>query len=272
MRPIARWPLTVFTLELRKLFSYRVDFWMHFLGSVAAQFGVAYFLWQAVFAYRGVEKIGPFSFKALMLYYLLAPLIGRTIQGITYTGSVSAEIYAGTLTRYLVYPVSFFRYQFAAHLSHCAIYATQALLVVVLFVVAVGVPAEFTVSTTSVFQAAVTVCLALYLAFILATVLELIAFWADNVWSLVILTRFATGLFGGGMIPLALFPTWARELLGYFPFAYFISFPVRTLLGMETTQTWIRGIAILGLWCALLTLLTAMVWQRGKYKYTGVGI
>ena len=236
MRLFAKWPLTVFTLELRKLFSYRVDFWMHFLGSVAAQFGVAYFLWQAVFEYRGVQKIGPFSFKALMLYYILAPLIGRLIQGSTYMGSVSAEIYEGTLTRYLIYPVSFFRYKFATHLSHCVVYATQSLLVVVLFVFAVGIPAEFTISMASILQAMVTICLALYLAFLLATVLELIAFWADNVWSLVILTRFATGLFGGGMIPLALFPTWAREFLGYFPFAYFISFPVRTLLGMETTS------------------------------------
>ena len=39
--------LNFYALELKKLLSYRAEFWIGFIGSVLSQFGVAFFLWKA---------------------------------------------------------------------------------------------------------------------------------------------------------------------------------------------------------------------------------
>ena len=47
-----------------------------------------------------------YTFGALMLYYLMVPLVERVVNG-QEMGFMSGEIYDGGLTRYLLYPVSY---------------------------------------------------------------------------------------------------------------------------------------------------------------------
>ena len=265
------WLAAVFTMELRKILSYRADFWVRFLGSLAAQFGVAWFLWRAIYTMRGTETVGLFSFKGMMLYYILAPLTIGIVRG-GEMGNISIEIYEGSLNRYLLYPVSFFRYKLSASLAHAFIAALQLALVMACFAWWVGIPPEFAPSPAAIGRGAITMLVATYLHFAMMSAVELTAFWADNVWSLSVILRFLTGLLGGAMIPLSLFPEWSHSLLYSLPFAYFAAFPVRVFLGLESAAAWQAGTAIMGIWGVVLTLIYAAVWERGKYRYTGVGI
>lgn len=265
------WLVSVYTMELRRLFSYRMDFWTQFLGALVAQFGVAWFLWKAIYAESGATEIGRFSFTGMMIYYLAAPLAAKTIQSAE-IGDISQEIYDGSLTRYLVYPVSFFRYKLAAGLAPASVFAAQGALVLVIAAFTVGLPPEFHVSPFSVAAGGVSILLALYLHFVIVATVELVAFWADNVWSLVVILRFLTGLLGGAMLPLSLFPGWAHDLLYALPFAYFAAFPAETLLGLTTPGAWLRGMVLMALWSVAATLLYRAVWRRGMHQYSGVGI
>ncbi|MFW5774845.1 MAG: ABC transporter permease [Chitinivibrionales bacterium] len=266
-----RWLWAVYSMELRKILSYRADFWIQFLGSVAAQLGVAYYLWKAIFDHRDVKQIQEFTFAGMMLYYLVAPLIGKAVQGAD-MGTISQEIYEGSLNKYLVYPVSFFRYKLASQASYTTIFLVQFAVAMVLFNFLIGVPDGFTISVYSIIGAVVSIGVAAYVYFVTVASIEMVAFWADNVWSLVVIVRFATGLLGGAMIPLSLFPDWAYAVLRFLPFSYFISFPVRTFLGLNSPLVWAQGMVILIIWAILITALASVVWSRGKYHYTGVGI
>ena len=44
-----RLTLQLFTMEIRKAFAYRTDFWLSFVVSTMAQFTVAWFLWKSIF-------------------------------------------------------------------------------------------------------------------------------------------------------------------------------------------------------------------------------
>jgi ABC-2 type transport system permease protein len=270
-RLVPRWPLAVFSMELRKIFSYRMDFWIQFVGSLAAQFGVAWFLWKAIFAYQGTARIGAYSFAGMMLYYVAAPLVARTVQGAE-MGNMSLEIYEGSLTRYLVYPVSFFGYKLAANCAHALVFLIQFTVVMLLFASIIGIPPEFDVNVAGCAQAAVTMVLSMYLYFTIVSTIELSAFWADNVWSLVVIFRFLNGLLGGAMIPLSLFPQWSQHWLSVLPFGYLIYFPVQSLLGQLDGAAWLRGLGVLTLWSLAGTGAYVWLWRRGKYQYTGVGI
>ena len=101
---------------------------------------------------------------------------------------------------------------------------------------------------------------------------ELIAFWADNIWSLGVIIRFATKFFGGAMIPLTFFPEWANTVLAYTPFPYIVHFPMKVFFGEIDLNTILINIGILIFWTIIFYFISKLIWNKGKYSYTGVGI
>jgi len=266
-----RWFMQVFSLELRKVVAYRVDFWFQFIMSIFANVATAYYLWKAIFAYRGITEIGGYSFTALMFYYLLVPMTARMING-PGLGFIAQEIYDGSLNRYLIYPVSFIQYKYAQYLADTAVYFSQFLLGIVAFHLVVGIPSESAVTVQSLAMGIGAILAAGIMSFTLSVLLEMTAFWADNVWSLLVMVRFAVGLAGGALIPLSLFPDAARSVLSVLPFSYLASFPIEVFTGRLSVAAWGMGLLIIFGWTLLFSLLSMIIWNRGKYRYTGVGI
>lgn len=265
------WARQVFLTELRKLITYRIDFWMQFAMSIFANVGVAYFLWRAIFDYKGVDSMRGYSFAGLMLYYVMVPLISRMIQGPGH-GMIAREIYDGSLTRYLIYPVSFFNFKYIQFCANVVIYFAQFIIAIALFVLFFGKPVDVNFSMQSLVLGIFAILSAGLMAFTLSALFEMIAFWADKVWSLLVMVRFAVGLLGGAMIPLSFFPEKLERILTFLPFRYIAAFPINTSLGKISADEWVEGIIIIMLWWAIFYALTRVVWNRGKYKYTGVGI
>lgn len=265
----ARVPLSFYLLELKKMVSYRVDFWLSFLGNAATQFGVAFFLWKAIFTARGVDRMEGYTFGGLMMYYLLSPLVGRSVFG-QEMGFVSGEIYDGGLTRYLLYPISYFRVKYAANLAQVTLNLTQ--LIVTLTVVLIVFRQPLGQGLRGFAMALPAMLLAGVLHFTITCCLEMTAFWADNVWSILVFNRMITGLLGGGMIPLAFFPARVRATLEYLPFPRFLSFPIRCLLGQVGGAEWLRGMGLAAAWAFIFASIGAFIWRRGIRSYSGVGI
>ena len=267
-----RLTIQIYAMEIRKAFAYRMDFWLSFFVSTLSQFAVAWFLWKSIFTYTGKTAIGNYSFASLMFYYLLAPIIGRTVYGGNF-GDIAVEIYQGTLTRYLVYPVSFFRYKLIVHLANASVLLMQLLgTMAAALLIFPSLGGMYHLSPLSVVQGIVTTAAGAVLYYLFSSWIQLIAFWADQVWSLSAIVRFITGLLGGSLIPLSLFPPALQPLLGKLPFSFFIHFPLQCFLGNVPPPEWLRGMAVLSVWCALFGIIYAAVWQRGNLSYTGVGI
>jgi ABC-2 type transport system permease protein len=194
------------------------------------------------------------------------------VRGADHIADVSQDIYDGGLSRYLVYPTSYFRFKYAQHVGLMVPALVQVVLFVVFYVVLFTQPAEARVTPASVLMAAGSVALANVLFYVLHMPIQMVAFWADNVWSLVVMLRFAASLLGGAMLPLALFPAWSQRLLAWLPFRYLFDFPVNTLIGRVTPGEWLANVAVALLWVTLVSGATLVVWRRGVRSYTGVGI
>jgi ABC-2 type transport system permease protein len=110
------------------------------------------------------------------------------------------------------------------------------------------------------------------LYFLFSAWLQLIAFWADQIWSLSAIVRFITGLLGGSLLPLSLFPETLRGVLTLLPFSYFVHFPLQCFFGNIPLDQWLHGISIMGCWSVVFAAIYAAVWNRGNLQYTGVGI
>jgi len=244
---IPAWAPPAFSLELRKLLAHRADFWMDFLGGLVAQVALAFFLWKAIFTVRDATTIGGFTFLGMMLYYVMVPGVERITRG-PELGFLFHDIYEGTLTRYLVYPVDFFGYKYVQHLVISSVAAAQLLLVLGLFALVAGIPAEMAVGPASVARGLVAAFAASVLYFRVASCLEMVSFWADNVWSLLVMLRFAIRLLGGGMLPLSLFPGPVQDVLFLLPFRYLLAFPIETVMGQVGWGEWLLGLALVGAW------------------------
>jgi len=261
----------VVSLEAKKALSYRVDFWLSFGGNLAGQMFIAYFLWKAIYDARGVEVLGGYSFHGMMAYSLLVPLVNQIVR-LQEMNFISPEIYDGSLTRYLLYPLSYLQYKYAETLAHAAVSALRLLVTLGIFALLFGLPSETPITPASLAMGLAAAAFAGLTYYCMAASLEMMAFWADNVWSLLVILRFATNFLGGGLVPLTLFPDWGRSVLELLPFAYYVSFPIRTLLGQVAAREWAIGMAVLAGWCAFFAALAAWVWRRGTRQYAGVGI
>jgi ABC-2 type transport system permease protein len=265
------WAWQVYTLQARKFLAYRSDFWVSFLMAIFGNVTLAYFLWRAIFANRGVTELNGYAFSTLMFYYLLVPLVDRIVKG-PEMSFVSQEIYDGTLNRYLLYPLPFFRYKFTTFLAEATVSLFQLALAVTFFLIVFGVPQNVHLSVFSFVQGVISCLFAMLLYFLMCSLLELVAFWADTVWSLVVLSRFMIYYLGGGAIPLAFFPEWGQNILKNLPFPYLLSKPILTFMGQVPFGEWLYGLGILLAWASVFMAALMVVWRKGLKTYTGVGI
>ena len=106
----------------------------------------------------------------------------------------------------------------------------------------------------------------------MASIFEMVSFWADNIWSLMVMLRFIIALFGGLMLPLRFFPDWAQQILNILPFRYLVSFPIKSFFGELTTTQLIEGFIIISLWSVVLTVVVNFIWSKGQKQYSGIGI
>ncbi len=261
----------IYNLELRRLFAYRTDFWLSFLGNLSANLIIAFALFNAIFSEHSSPSIAGFGKEGILLYYLLVPLVENMTRLSTKSGGVSHEIYRGTLTRYLVYPTSFFLYRMSQTLASFSLAFLQTLVVLGCFVL--WNPHQFGgFEVLGWFALGVMTCLAATLLnLILVSTLEMAAFWAEQIWTLTVMLMFAARLLGGALLPLSFFSLEAQSILALLPFSYLISFPILVMLGKISIIAWAKGIAVMATWTALAALCANMVWKRGLLRYSGVG-
>jgi ABC-2 type transport system permease protein len=262
---------SIFSMELKKALSYRTDFWVQFVAQVFVQVIVAWFLWKAVFQAKGVTQIGGYDFSALLLYYLLVPLIDRLNRGYD-NFALSSDIYEGGLTRYLLYPVSFFAYRLTGQFARASFSFLQLLIGIGCFALFYGLPETYTFSGIAVTQGLITCLFAIICYFLLSSAVEMVSFWADNVWSLMVILRFTIQIAGGGLLPLDLFPEWARSILMYTPFPHFLFVPVRLMTGQGSTTEFLQSVGTLSVWILIFAVVSQAVWRTGTREYSGVGI
>lgn len=268
----ARLFFQIASMEARRRMSYRVDFWLTAVVGFAAQFGVVYFLWSAMFSESGKTTMGGFTFEALLVYYVAVLLFGKLVRGVEFDNHVSQDIYEGGLNRYLVFPASYFGFKYAQHLGSMIPALVQLALFGAVSILVFDLKGDVSINAGGVLMCVASLALANLLYFLMSFPLQTTAFWADNVWSLLVALRFITGLLGGIMVPLALFPDWLRQANEWLPFRCLFSVPVEALMGRLAFGEWAAAMLMGLAWVGLLAALDAVIWRRGNLQYSGIGI
>jgi ABC-2 type transport system permease protein len=263
------WPHVV-SLEFRKILVFRTEFWVTFLGQTLVQLVIARSLWGAIFEQQNVTEMNGFTLPMLTLYYVIVPIGSRILTGEN-IGFLSREIYEGTFTRYLLYPLSWFQYKTLTYFSYSLFYALQ--LTIFFLGYKLFLSGGMTVPEFGNLLLGIGLFLLSSLMYLMMSMaVELLALWADNIWSLMVMLRFFSNFLGGALIPLAFFPKRAQEILVYTPFPNLVSLPARTIMGLATSHEIFKGLLVIGFWAVVLAIVVNLLWKRGQKKYSGVGI
>ncbi len=264
--------LHIMSVEARTKMSYRVDFWINAVVGFLASFGLMVFVWSAVFRESGEVRIGGYDLPTMLFYFVAVILYGKLVRGPQLQGAVSSDIYEGGLNRYLVFPTSYFLFKYAQNLGSLLPALMQLFLFGIWFLFLLDLPPDVELSPLTVLMGLVSVAAANLLYFVLLFPLQCAAFWADNVWSLSVALRFVSGLLGGFLLPLSVFPEWSREILVWLPFRFLYDFPVNVSLGKIGVLEWLAGLGLTLAWAAVIGLVGRAVWKRGELQYSGIGI
>ena len=118
--------------------------------------------------------------------------------------AISQDIYTGGLNRYLLFPAHYLPFKYAQRLGALGPGVLQFVLFGAVAYLWLGL--DMHVSVWSDTMALGCVVVASFLYFLIDLVIHLIAFWADNVWSLDVGKWFLISILGGYMLPLSVFP------------------------------------------------------------------
>ena len=264
--------LHVVSVEARQRMSYRVDFWLNAFIGFAAEFGVAWFLWTALFAESGRQVIGGYDFQTMVVYYVFVIAFAKLVRGADFEAAVSQDIYEGGLNRYLVFPAPYVGIKYAQHLGSLLPALIQTGLFVAVWLAVSGGRGGEAITPGGAVMAAASLVLASLLYYAMAFPLHAVAFWADNVWSLLVALRFATNLLGGLLFPLALFPESLRAANEWLPFRCLFALPVEALMGRISFLAWAQHMALGCGWLVVIAVAARSVWRRGNLQYSGIGM
>lgn len=112
------------------------------------------------------------------------------------------------------------------------------------------------------------VLLAFLILYLVRILVELSCFWIIEAWSLVFLSDVIVRIFSGSFIPSFLMPAWAQSIMEALPFIWIYEMPLRILLESEEAAGVNMGyvFSLQIVWIVILTILTAMIWKRGRKR------
>jgi ABC-2 type transport system permease protein len=265
------WHKAVLSMELQRRTIYGVDFWIRMLVPPIIQVLVAYFLWDAIYSQGDTGRlIGGYTFNQMMLYYVVAATLYQLVQ--PDVGIVLREIYDGTLTKFLFYPVEFFQFKFMSHVAHMMTVIIQLIFGLGVYWAIFGSQGFQNITLVTTLLAIFVAVLSGYLFFMCAACIETLGFWVEAVWGLVLMLQFVTNLLGGKLLPLSVFPEWLQSAIQWLPFPYMVSFPARLFLNELNFDQIVFGLFMTILWCVLATFFAKTLWKYGSYNYSGTGM
>lgn len=266
-----KWFRAIFSMEFRRIFSYRVDFWISFLFSIAGEIAVAYFLWDAIFKKNNATEIAGYTFSMMVMYYVFAAFAGRIIRG-NERMIVATDIYEGGLTKYLLYPINYVMVNFAQGLAYNTLTIVQFILGITLMYFIFGIPEDYTFAPSNFLMGISTCIIASCFYFVMYVAIDYFAFWADTVWSLSVMYRFIAQFMSGIYVPLEMFPEAFRKIAYMTPFPYIGSEPIKMFLGRSSWEQWLHTNFMIALWIMPAAFCLNFIWRKGLKTYTGVGI
>lgn len=249
---------------------YRFSFLLWRLESIIL-FLSSYLFWLAV--YNENLQISGYT-KPLMLTYIIGVLILRNFVFSNKISQVGAEISDGSLNKYLIQPIEYFRLTLAQDLGDRASNTFLLILELLIIYFLFKPPFFFQTSVIHLILFFFSIIGGVFIYFYLSFLVAITTFWWPEHagWPQRFLFDTIIIFLTGGWFPLDILPKPIFNFLQFLPSTYLRFFPLQIYLGKVALNSILPGFIIMSLWVILLGFLVKRVWQKGLKSYSAVGI
>ncbi|MDQ3814130.1 MAG: ABC-2 family transporter protein [Armatimonadota bacterium] len=228
-------------------------------------------VWLAAYQSGGQANIGGYDLPQMMTYYICVTALSVVITPHP-EWEMAQQIRNGQITQFIVRPIGYFGYRLVQETSYQIVKSAMMLptfaLVVWLFRSYLQMP-PFDVWRCFLFLLATLFAYAMLSQ--IKFLLGISAFWIGEPGGFMEIWNILTRVFGGGMLPLSLLPSWLRAISVALPFSSLYAFPMDLLLNRATPEDIVLGFTRQVVWIIVLSLAVRWVWRRGLLAYEAYG-
>jgi ABC-2 type transport system permease protein len=239
--------------------TYRFDVFTT-IGSFAIRVYLLRMVWTALYARNAAPP--ELSLQAVITYTTVALLIG-IVMDIDQTRALYDKLHDGSIATDFMKPIIVPLYFFAdgtGEVIFHAILILPALAIALLLV-------HITVPSLGVFLAfLVSFALGYLVGLFINFILNCTAFWTLEIHAIQLIVTWLSGLLGGELIPLVLFPLALQKVVYALPFAAMYSTPLLIYVGQIPPSRYAEALGVQLLWVLALAGVSAVMWRAGARR------
>ncbi len=259
--------LRVFVNIWGEIFTYRLNFAM-WRFRVVLQLLTVYFLWSTLL--MGRTSIFGYTTSQMLTYVLGTSFISSIVLS-TRTFQIGEQINDGTLSNFLIKPISYIIYWFAYDLGDKAMNIFFSIIELTLILFIFRPPLFLQANPLFLFLGLLATFLAVLLYFFFGFLLGLLGFWSNETWGPRFIFFIIINFFAGSLFPLDILPKGVFKVLELLPFPYLLYFPLKIYLGQLPLSAIIQGLFVSTLWVGVLYLSSRFIWLKGLKLYGAEG-
>jgi ABC-2 type transport system permease protein len=245
--------------SFRQRFVYRSGVWMHILHGCLFIF-LQGSLWTALIATGYTDN----TLQEMISYVIINSLVGY-LTSFKITGIISNRVDDGSIALDMILPVNFkwkiFFENIGGNFFEFCFSGISALLTA-LFLYGAIRPAGALSFAAFLFS----VLLGILISYQIIYLFGLSAFWVIKPWYIPILADSLAKLFGGGVIPIWLYPDWLAAISNILPFRFIAYEPIQIFLGNRHGMDILRCLFMQGIVIAILALIEKFLWLKASHK------
>lgn len=229
----------------------------------------AYLLWGIIF--KNKEVIGEFTFQGMLSYYIVNSFLSQLDMSSMISNEIHNRIRNGTFSKYMVIPIGIQKYFMAMELGVVLFYLLFDFIAAVIWIFVFDIQFVFTSNLLVLVCAVLMVILGMLFMVQLNYFLGLLTLKYQGIRTFLMIKNNLISLVTGSIVPLALFPEVAINIMKILPFYYVTYLPSMLLTDMCADEA-ITGLFVIVVWCLIMQFMINITWNKYIRKYDGVGI
>jgi ABC-2 type transport system permease protein len=259
---------TFYTNQIQSLFEYRFSMVVWLVGGIISTLLLSV-LW-LISAPESDGSIGGFSQNQLITYAWFSFLLQQIIGWYPFY-EVQKEIKEGTITNYLLKPISIWQRYMAEEAAYHTLSVFMQLAGFFLLGIILRPYLTAMITLDSLLLLIPTFVGAMLILFNLQICMAQLAFWVTDTGPLQALFWISISILGGQWLPNGLLPDSVSGLNQLLPFRYTFAFPLEIMLGQLDQSTYLMGLVIQLGWVIVLFGLYRWLWKAGIKNYEAIG-
>lgn len=259
----------IFKLGFRKSYEYRTNFYMGLVSTIFP-LTIQFFLWAGLFENADGGIVFGYTFIQMISYAVFAVMTTKMISP-SFVYEINTEIKEGGLAKYLVKPLSYFKYHFMGYLGEKIGIILCASILVIGFWAGVSWWSDTEWQVTRLILYFASLIQGLILNFTIFYGISSMGFWMIDASGAIFITTLVGTIVSGGIFPLDIFGQGIQAALNLLPFPYTSYFSVSILCGTVGSDEIVAGFMLQLFWITVCGILARTLWKIGIKRYIAVG-